>query len=372
MAAAGPTLAVPLLLLVTFFGLLVVTATPVNHIPQRLRRPGERLGWSSPRAGRGVRGRGRGGVRHRRPRVLHRAAGGRRPRRPAVHGGGRRGRGGRPPALPRAPQAGGRARAGAALVPDMFVKDPFQTRDIAAGVAADLQGALQYGVLILAPSVASMMHQVQDRTAPPEEACGAARADPAAGEPPEHTEAAERIGAAPVPRRAGGRLPAAAARPAGARRPGKTRSKANDDVMAALTGVFEQFNVDARGHRLHPRPDGHPLRGRARPGGQGRADHRAVHATSPTRWQVADVRILSPIPGKSRGRHRDPQHRPRDGQPRRRAALAARPTSDHHPMLVGAGQGRRGPVRRRQPGQDAAHPGRRRDRRRQVAPASTR
>ena len=29
------------------------------------------------------------------------------------------------------------------------------------------------------------------------------------------------------------------------------------------------------GHRLHPRPDRHPLRGRARPGRQGRADHGA-------------------------------------------------------------------------------------------------
>ena len=37
------------------------------------------------------------------------------------------------------------------------------------------------------------------------------------------------------------------------------------------------------GHRLHPRPDRHALRGRARPGGQGRADHRAAARTSPTR-----------------------------------------------------------------------------------------
>jgi S-DNA-T family DNA segregation ATPase FtsK/SpoIIIE len=43
MAAAGPALAVPLLLLVTFFGLLVVTATPVNQIPQRVRQLGEKL-----------------------------------------------------------------------------------------------------------------------------------------------------------------------------------------------------------------------------------------------------------------------------------------------------------------------------------------
>ena len=58
--------------------------------------------------------------------------------------------------------------------------------------------------------------------------------------------------------------------------PPRARSKANDEVIDALTGVFEQFDVDAAGHRLHPRPDGHPLRGRAGPGGQGRADHPAV------------------------------------------------------------------------------------------------
>lgn len=37
-------LAVPLLVLLTVFGLLVVTATPVNAIPQRLRQLGVRLG----------------------------------------------------------------------------------------------------------------------------------------------------------------------------------------------------------------------------------------------------------------------------------------------------------------------------------------
>ncbi|MYX23631.1 cell division protein FtsK, partial [Streptomyces sp. SID8380] len=57
-AAASPliftmseVLAVPLLLLLTVFGLLVVTATPVNAIPQRLRRLGVRLGIFSEEAG---------------------------------------------------------------------------------------------------------------------------------------------------------------------------------------------------------------------------------------------------------------------------------------------------------------------------------
>ncbi|WP_190133685.1 DNA translocase FtsK [Streptomyces longispororuber] len=42
--AMGDVLAVPMLVLLTVFGLLVVTATPVNAIPQRLRALGVRLG----------------------------------------------------------------------------------------------------------------------------------------------------------------------------------------------------------------------------------------------------------------------------------------------------------------------------------------
>ncbi|MFV2120475.1 cell division protein FtsK, partial [Streptomyces sp. Act-28] len=44
----GEVLAVPLLVLLTVFGLLVVTATPVNAIPRRLRALGERLGVIEP------------------------------------------------------------------------------------------------------------------------------------------------------------------------------------------------------------------------------------------------------------------------------------------------------------------------------------
>ena len=115
-----------------------------------------------------------------------------------------------------------------------------------------------------------------------------------------------------------------------------------------------------RRHRLHPRPDGHPLRGRARPGGQGREDHRADPQPRLRRRQRQH-----PHPGADprqvRRRHRGAQHRPRDGQPRRRHALAggqAGPAPD-------AGrprQGHRGRLRLRQPGEDAAPAGRRCDR----------
>ncbi|MEU1025943.1 cell division protein FtsK, partial [Streptomyces sp. NPDC005904] len=47
----GDILAVPLLVLLTVFGLLVVTATPVNAIPQRLRLLGVKLGVIQPEPG---------------------------------------------------------------------------------------------------------------------------------------------------------------------------------------------------------------------------------------------------------------------------------------------------------------------------------
>ena len=49
----GQILAVPLLVLLTIFGLLVVTATPVNAIPQRLRLLGAKLGLVQPKAAEG-------------------------------------------------------------------------------------------------------------------------------------------------------------------------------------------------------------------------------------------------------------------------------------------------------------------------------
>ena len=80
------------------------------------------------------------------------------------------------------------------------------------------------------------------------------------------------------------------------------------------------------GHRLHPRPDGHALRGRARHRGQGRAGHRAVQEH---RVRRRERRRPDPLadPRQVRDRHRDPQRRPRGREPRRRPALGGAPAT---------------------------------------------
>ncbi len=146
--------------------------------------------------------------------------------------------------------------------------------------------------------------------------------------------------------------------------PHKTRSAANDRVVESLTRRPRAVRHRRAGHRLHPRPDGHPLRGRARPRHQGRAGHRPVQEHRVCRG-LGRRPHPQPDPGQVRDRHRDPQRRPREGQPRRRPAQPGgprQPAPDGH----GCRQGRRGRLRHRQPRQDAPPARRRRHRRGQV------
>ena len=110
-------------------------------------------------------------------------------------------------------------------------------------------------------------------------------------------------------------LHAPAQRPA-AHRPGaedpQRRQRRHDRGDQRRAGAVQRRRA---GHRLHPRPDRHPLRDRARARGQGREDHPAAaqHLLRRRHRQRAAARA---DPRQVGGRHRGAQHRPGDGPAR--------------------------------------------------------
>ncbi|MEU6759376.1 DNA translocase FtsK [Streptomyces sp. NPDC046685] len=316
----GAPLAVPLLVLLTVFGLLVVTATPVNAIPQRLRRLGIRLGVIAPNEYDEGYEEGEGGAPERRERhdpEQWRARGGvgadfadpvdaveeealarrRRPRRAASRPAGDR---------------------------------EMDAVDVAAAAAAALDGVV-YGGMPPSPLVADLTQGIAveregaEPTAPvptargerPVPAAAAAAAAPAPAEEPHATTAAasgtlsvpDLTKAPPQPQALPPRaeqlqlrgdityaLPSLDLLEKGG--PGKTRSAANDAVVASLRNVFTEFKVDAdvTGFTRGPTVTRYEVTL-----GAAVKVERITALTKNIAYAVAspDVRIISPIPGKS-------------------------------------------------------------------------
>ncbi|MET8745080.1 DNA translocase FtsK [Streptomyces sp. NPDC004728] len=305
--AMGEVLAVPLLLLLTVFGLLVVTATPVNAIPQRLRLLGTKLGllhpeydpeadeendderyeeqWREQLPARSRRSPARRAEvpdeydpEQAEAEALSKR---RRPRRPSVQ-----------PAMNRTMDA----------------------VDVAAAAAAALDGAVLNG-MPPSPIVADLTQGVsveRERQGTPvpgareaESSSGGRKPPAGTGGVPDLTKPVPDSQSQPLPARAEQlqlsgditySLPSLDLLERGG--PGKTRSAANDAIVAALTNVFTEFKVDAAvtGFTRGPTVTRYEVEL-----GPAVKVERITALAKNIAYAVAspDVRIISPIPGKS-------------------------------------------------------------------------
>ncbi len=325
----GEVLAVPLLLLLTVFGLLVVTATPVNAIPRRLRRLGIRLGVIEPRPEELAAYVAEDDERYDEQWREALPAG-------ARGASTRRSEAGEYDADAVEQEAPGRRRRprrAPSAQPSSPYARPQDAVDVAAAAAAALDGAVMNG-LPPSPIVADLtqgVSQEPERTSSVPSAREAVQAPPVKPALPAAPEPGRPAGAAPAPGRPAGAAPPKVADltkeppkepsvlPARAEQlqlsgdityalpsldllerggPGKTRSAANDAVVESLQNVFSEFKVDAAvtGFTRGPTVTRYEVEL-----GPAVKVEKITALTKNIAYAVAspDVRIISPIPGKS-------------------------------------------------------------------------